>query len=224
MNSSERCLPVEQSNTTPLARLARVLEIFIPAYMFGKSWGIADEKTVGLFRAEFPPFLIDMAEAIKHTLPTDNPSLGRLVATSAGAVVGFVIVALLALVMHWVLSDRRYIDSMRFTAVIMIPIAVLNGTLSHAVKTLVESLGSASVETLTRSALYSPWGFFVLNGLFFVTGMWMMARRTGVQRRRRLAVVSVGLGFLGLYVACGLMITPSEWAELLPELQKAFAS
>ena len=34
---------------TPWARVARILEIIIPAYMLGKSWGIADEKTVDLF-------------------------------------------------------------------------------------------------------------------------------------------------------------------------------
>ena len=58
--------------TTPLAKWARVLEIFIPGYMFGKAWGMGDEVTVDLFRATFPPFLIDMAEFFKGVLHTDN--------------------------------------------------------------------------------------------------------------------------------------------------------
>jgi len=33
---------MENNYTTPLARWARILEIFIPGYMFGKSYGIAD--------------------------------------------------------------------------------------------------------------------------------------------------------------------------------------
>ena len=58
--------------STPLAQWARVLEIFIPGYMFGKAYGIADEKTVDLFRAQFPAFLINLAEYLKGILQTDN--------------------------------------------------------------------------------------------------------------------------------------------------------
>ncbi len=54
--------------STPLARWARALEIFIPGYMFGKSYGIADEKTVDLYRAQFPAFLINIAEYLKAIL------------------------------------------------------------------------------------------------------------------------------------------------------------
>ena len=105
---------------TPLARTARILEIFIPAYMFGKSWGIADEMTVDLFRAEFPPFLIDMAEFMKGLVATQNENLGRFYATTAGAIVGFLVVLALAAVFHFVLRDRRYIDSLRYTSVTLI--------------------------------------------------------------------------------------------------------
>ncbi len=214
---------METAYTTPLARTARILEIFIPGYMFGKSWGIANEHTVDLFRAEFPAFLVDMAEAIKHSIHTNNESLQRLFATCAGAIVGFAVVAILAFVMHYVLRDRKYIDSLRFTAVTLIPVAVLNGTLSHAVQTLVQNLGTQSEEALTRSALQSPWSFFVLNFVFYLTALWMMGRRTGVRGGRRWAVVGVGVGFMGLYLALGLMITPGEWTVLLPKLQQSLA-
>ncbi len=212
---------MESNYTSPLARWARVLEIFIPCYMFGKAWGIANENTVGLFRAGFPPFLIDAAEDLKSLVATDNANLGRLVATSAGALVGFGVVAVLAVAMHFVMRDRKYVDSLRFTSVTLIPLAVLNGTLSHAVAKLVEDLGAQSTEALTKSALEGPRGFVVMFAIFYVTSLWIMGRRTGVTRKRRFALVGVGMGFLAMYIAFGLMITPSEWAELLPVLQAA---
>jgi len=208
---------------TPLARWARILEIFIPGYMFGKSWGIADEKTVDLFRAMFPPFLIDGAEFLKQFIHTDNVYLQRLISTSAGAVVGFLVIAVVALIIHFVLRDRKYIDSLRFTAVCMIPIAVLNGTLSHAVKTLVENLTTQAPETLKDSVVRGPWNFFMLNFVFFMTALWMMASRTGVKRSRRWGVLAVGAGFMLLFVALGLMIFPAEWDALLPKLQQSLS-
>lgn len=215
---------MEAAYKSPLARTGRFLEIFIPGYMFGKSWGIADEQTVDLFRAEFPAILIDMAELIKKSVETDNLNIQRLFSTTAGALMGFVVVALLAIIIHLVLRDRKYIDSLRFTAVTIIPVAVLNGTLSHVVKTLVENLGTKSEEALTQSALQSPWGYFVLNFIFYLLALWMMGRRTGVRRGKRIGLVLVGVGFMGLYLACGLMITPSEWTDLLPRLQQSLAN
>jgi len=215
---------MDNNYTTPLARLARALEIFIPGYMFGKSWGIANARTVDLFRAEFPPFLIDMAEGIKASVHTQNENLERLVATVAGAAIGFAVIALLAVAMHWILGDRRYVDSLRFTAVSLIPIAVLNGTLSHVVQTLLENLHTANAEALTNSALRSPWSYFVLNFIFYMTALWMLGARTGVKGRRRWAVLGVGVAFMALYLAGGLMITPGEWQLLLPKLMKSYGA
>jgi hypothetical protein len=209
--------------TTPLARWARVLEIFIPGYMFGKAYGIADDKTVDLFRAEFPAFLINAAEALKGILQTSNENLERFFTNTAGAVIGFVIIALLAIVMHFVLRDRKYIDSLRFTSVTLLPIAVLNGTLSHAVKTLVENMGTQTTEALTRSALEGPRNYIILNFFFYMICLWMLGRRTGVKRNRRWVVIGVGIAFMAVYIACGLMITPGEWEVLLPKLQAALS-
>lgn len=206
---------------TPLAVWARALEIFIPAYMFGKSWGIADETTAGLFRAQFPAFCIDLAEKLKELMRTDIESLKLLVATAAGAIVGFAVLAALAFVIHVVIRDRAYINSLRFAAVTLIPIAVLNGTLSHGVKTLVEKMGTQSAEALYKSAVITPCSYFVLNMIFYLTGLWFFGRRVGIQRRRRKYVLLVGIGFMALYLACGLMITPQEWQTVLPELQRA---
>lgn len=214
---------MEESYKTPLAKWARILEIFIPGYMFGKSWGIADERTVELFRAQFPAFLIDMAEFFKGFMETDSKPVELFASTVAGAIVGFLIIAIFAILMHYVLRDRKYIDSLRFTSVTLIPIAVLNGTLSHGVKTLVENLGTQSTEALTRSALQTPWTYFVLNFVFYMIALWMFGRRTGVKRKRRFGVLGLGIAFMVLYLACGLMITPGEWSELLPKLQASLA-
>jgi len=211
--------------TTPLAKWARFLEIFIPGYMFGKSWGIATDITVDLYRATFPPFLIDTAEYLKGMLHTTNENLERLVATSAGAFVGFLVIVVLAIVMHFVLRDRKYIDSLRFTSVTLIPLAVMNGTLSHLTNTLLESLGGGeSVEALTKSALEGPRGQIIMFLVFYVTSLWMLGGRTGVKRWRRWGVIAIGIGFMVTYFACGLMITTGEWEVLLPKLQAALAA
>jgi hypothetical protein len=213
-----------ENYTTPLARAARIMEIIIPCYMFGKSWGIADEKTVDLFRAMFPSFLVNMAEFFKGIMHTDNANIQRLFSTVSGALVGFMVVAILALVMHLVLRDRKYLDSLRFTSVSLIPIAVLNGTLSHAIKTLVENLGSKTSDALYASTVSSSQGGLVVGGLTYLTAMWFLARRTGVKRSKRVGVVCVGVSFMVIYIGLGLMISPAEWQALLPKLQQALAT
>ncbi len=212
---------MNEEYVSPLAKWALVCEIFIPGYMFGKSWGVADEKTVELFRAEFPSFLVDMAEYIKTLFANTNHSLQLFFANCAGAAVGFLVIAVLAVAMHFVLGNRRYVNSLRFTAVTLIPIAILNGLLSHGVKTLVENIGTRSSEALTKSAVQSPWGYFALNCIFYMIALWMFGRRSGVKRARRWGVLCVGAAFVAVYVASGLMITPDEWSELLPKLQQS---
>jgi hypothetical protein len=211
--------------TTPLARWARILEIFIPGYMFGKSWGIASAVTVDLYRAVFPPFLIDMAEALKGMVPNAGEDMGRLVATSVGAVIGFLVIVVLAIFMHLVLRDRKYVDSLRFTSVTLIPLAVMNGTLSHLTNTLLESLGGGeSLETLTQSALEGPRGQIAIFCIFYMTSLWLFSGRTGVKDWRRWGLIAVGIAFLAAYFSCGLMITAGEWEVLLPQLQAALAA
>jgi hypothetical protein len=101
---------------------------------------------------------------------------------------------------------------------------VLNGTLSHAIKTLVENLGSQTPEALYASTVSSSQGNLALDGLFYLTAMWFLARRTGVKRSKRVGVVCVGLAFMIIYIGLGLMISPAEWQALLPKLQQALAT
>ena len=216
---------MEDTYTTPLAKWARFMEIFIPGYMFGKAYGIAHESTVELYRATFPTFLVDMAEGIKRALETDSHALELLFATVAGAIIGFIIIAILAFLMHLVMNDRKYVDSMRFTSVTLIPIAVMNGTLSHLSNTLLDSLGMGeSVEALTNSALEGPKGQIAMFCVFYLTSLWMFGGRTGLKGWRRWGVLGVGILFMTTYFACGLMITPGEWEVLLPKLQAALAA
>jgi flagellar biosynthesis/type III secretory pathway M-ring protein FliF/YscJ len=53
--------------------------------------------------------------------------------------------------------------------------------------------------------------------------LWMLGRRTGVKRNRRWVVIGIGIAFMAVYIACGLMITPGEWEVLLPKLQAALS-
>lgn len=212
---------MEQKYISPLAKWSRIFEIIIPGYMFGKSWGISDEKTVDLFRAEFPAFLVNMAEFIKGFFQSSSHSMQFFWANCAGACVGFLVIAVLAVIMHFALGNRKYINSLRFTAITLIPLAVLNGLLSHGVKQLVENLDVQSVDVLTKSAVQTPWGYFVVNFIFYMIALWMFGRRTGVRHGRRWRVIAVGIAFVALYLGCGLMITPGEWNELLPKLQQS---
>ncbi len=215
---------MEDSYTTPLAKWARFLEIFIPGYMFGKAFGISTPLTIDLYRVTFPSFLVDMAEGMKSIIVTESASLQRLFSTSAGAVVGFMVILILGAVMHFVLRDRKYIDSLRFTSITLIPLAVMNGTLSHLTNTLLESLGGGeSLESLTQSALEGPRGQIAMFCVFYMLALWMMGKRTGVIGAKRYFVVLVGIGFIAAYFACGLMITEAEWVEVLPKVQSAIA-
>ena len=126
---------------------------------------------------------------------------------------------------HLVFNDRKYIDSLRFTSVTLIPIALLNGTLSHVLKTLLKNFDAvtATKEALYKDVYMSSWQFFVMFVIFYITALWFMGRRTGVLGWKRFAVVTVGIGFIVLYVAGGLMITPGEWKTLEPILMNLFA-
>lgn len=212
----------EERYTTPLAKWSRLLEIFIPGYMFGKAWGIANEHTVDLYRAIFPSFLINMAEYMKTLVAIDSPSLGRFYSTSVGALVGFGVILLLGLVMHFVLGDRKYIDSLRFTSITLIPLAVMHGLLTHVTNTIFESLGGAqTIESLTKAAVDSPSGQIYMFCVFYILALWMMAKRTGVAGRRRYFVLLVGIGFIAVYLAMGLGIDSKEAAEILPKMMAA---
>ncbi len=214
----------EERYITPLAQWARVLEIFIPGYMFGKAWGIANQHTVELYRVIFPEFLINMAEAMKRLINTDSAALERVFSTCAGALVGFLVICLLGAVMHFALGDRKYFDSLRFTSITLIPLAVMNGTLTHLTNTLFESLGGGeTIESLTKSAVDSPRGQIPMYCVFYFLALWMMGKRTGVVGRRRWLVLLVGVGFLILYFALGLGITNEEAAVVLPKLMAAHA-
>jgi hypothetical protein len=216
---------IEDKYITPLAKWARVLEIFIPGYMFGKAWGISTATTLPLYKIIFPTFLIDMAEAMKKIMLTDSVPLQRVFATCSGALVGFLIILALGAIMHLVLRDRKYIDSLRFTAVTLIPLAVMNGTLTHATNTLFESLGGGeSIEALTQSAVDSPRGQIALYCVFYMFALWIMGRRTGVIGWRRYGVLLVGIGFLALYFSLGLGITQAEWMDTLPKMQAIIAT
>jgi len=213
----------EERYITPLAKWSRVLEIFIPGYMFGKAWGIATEQTVELYRVIFPAFLINMAEGMKRWLiQTDSAALERVFSTCAGALVGFLVILILGAVMHFVLGDRKYIDSLRFTSITLIPLAVMNGTLSHLTNTLLETLGGGeTIEALTKSAVDSPRGQIQMFCVFYMLALWMMGKRTGVVGKRRWFVLLAGVGFLAVYFALGLGITANEAAEVLPKLMAA---
>lgn len=218
---------METTNTTPFAKWARFLEIIIPAYMFGKSWAIADEKTVELFRAEFPAFLIDMAEALKAMAGAGHDSpLGRFYASYAGAAIGIGVVVILAIVMHLIMRDRAFIDSLRFTSVTLLPIAILNGTLSHVMKTLLSNVSAASAteEALTQAAYTTPMNQSFMFFFFYVTSLWFMGRRTGLSRGKRIGVVLVGIGFIAVYIGAGLLITKAEWSILLPKLMQSVSA
>ena len=110
--------------------------------------------------------------------------------------------------MHLVLGDRKYIDSLRFTSITLIPLAVMHGTLTHVTNTIFETLGGGeTIEALTKAAVDSPRSQINMFCVFYMLALWMMAKRTGVIGKRRWFVLLVGVGFLVVYFALGLGIT-----------------
>ena len=216
---------MENQYTTPFARWARIFEIIIPIYMFGKSWAMFDERTVQLFQAVFPTFLVDGAVTIRSFLETGGEAFGRFVATYAGTLLGLVVVALLAVVMHLVLRDRKFVDTLRLTSVTLLPLAIMNGTLSHVMKTYLENIDAASAtpEALEQAVVTASNNYFYLFTLFYIIALWVMPRRTGVQGWKRWAVIAVGLLFIVAYVQAGLLIDAGEWAALAPQLMESLA-
>jgi hypothetical protein len=163
-----------------------------------------------------------MAEAMKKIMVTDSESLQRLFATCSGALVGFLLILALGAIMHLVLSDRKYIDSLRFTAVTLVPVAVMNGTLTHVTNTVFESLGGGeSIETLTQAAVDAPRGQIQMYCVFYMFAIWMLSKRTGVIGKKRWYVLLVGVAFLALYFALGLGVDAREAAEVLPKMMAA---
>lgn len=216
---------MENQYTSPFAKWARIFEIIIPIYMFGKSWAMFDERTVQLFQAVFPKFLVDGAVTVRSFLETGGEAFGRFVATYAGTLLGFAVVLLLAAVMHLVLRDRRFIDTLRLTSVTLLPLAIMNGTLSHVMKTYLENIDAASAtpEALEQAVVNASNNYFYLFTLFYIIALWVMPRRTGVQGWKRWAVVAVGLLFIVAYVQAGLLIDAGEWAALAPQLMESLA-
>lgn len=215
----------ESSNTqntyrTPLAKWARIVEIIIPAYMLGKAWGIAEPKNVELFKAQFPTFIINLTEAMKGVVKVSSVEMQRFISATSGAVMGFLFILLLSVFMHFALRDRKFIDSLRFTAVTALPIAVMNGILSHGLQTLLDNSKASTVEALKVEAVYTPWGYFVLNFVFYMAALWVMGRRTGVQKNRRWILLGIGAAVMVVYLVAGLMILPGEWNNLAVSLMK----
>jgi hypothetical protein len=208
----------QENYQTPLAKWARLLEIIIPAYMLGKSWGIAQPHSIDLFKAQFPTWLITAIEWMKGLFPTNSVELQRLISTTSGAVMGFFILLMISTLIHFILRDRRFIDSLRFTAITLLPIAVLNGTLSHGLQTLIENSTVKTVQALTVEAVYTPWSYFAMNLIFYLAGLWVMGKRTGVAKQKRYQLLGAGVLVMGLYLVAGFMIFPGEWQSLVGKL------
>lgn len=213
---------IDNANTyrTPLAKWARILEIIIPAYMLGKSWGIAQPDNIELFKAQFPTFIVNITEAMKSIFTVNSVELQRLISTTSGALMGFACILLLSVITHHILRDRKFIDSLRFTAITMLPIAVLNGTLSHGLQSLLDNSALKTVNALKAEAIFTPWSYFLLNFAFYMTALWVMGRRTGVENKKRLLLSGLGVAVMVIYLLAGFMIMPNEWNELAASLIK----
>lgn len=212
--NQQQCIGIN-AGISSLAWWARVMEIIIPAYMFGKSWGMAQEKNIELFRMQFPSFLIDATESLKGLFTVESEYLMRFIATTSGALIALFVMIALAIFIHLILNDRKFVDSLRFTAVTIIPLAVLNGLLSHVLQTILDNIAIQSIASMKMSILYMPWGFLVMTLAFYLIALWVMGRRTGVSPKKRWLLIGVGLGFVAVYVAGGLMISPNEWQMLI---------
>lgn len=212
--NQQQCTSIN-TGISSLAWWARIMEIIIPAYMFGKSWGMVQEENIELFRMQFPAFLIDTTKALNNLVSVKSEYLMRFISTTSGALIALLVIIALAAVIHFILQDRKFVDSLRFTAVTIIPLAVLNGLLAQVLQTILDNIAVQSIANLKMSVLYMPWGFLVMTMAFYLAALWVMGKRTGVSPKKRWLLIGVGLGFVAVYVAGGLMISPHEWQMLI---------
>jgi integral membrane sensor domain MASE1 len=119
-------------------RSAIWLELIIPGYFFGKTFGTADAKFRFLDTFMYPPLFITICGYFRD-LPAGYYA-GRFCGVLAGAVIGVLCALLIGVFYKWVLKDWAYSKAARLGSLAFILVALLTGFMSDMFN---ESIGMA---------------------------------------------------------------------------------
>jgi hypothetical protein len=109
-------------------RSAIWLELIIPGYFFGKTFGTADAKYRFLDQFMYPPFFINICGYFRD-LPVGHYT-GRFLGVIAGAMIGVLWALLMGVFYKWVLKDWAYSKAARIGSMAFILIALMTGFMS----------------------------------------------------------------------------------------------
>lgn len=109
-------------------RSAIWLELIIPGYFFGKTFGTADAKYRFLDQFMYPPAFINICGYFRD-LPIDHYT-GRFLGVLAGGMIGILCSLLIGVFYKWVLKDWAYSKAARLGSLAFILVALLTGFMS----------------------------------------------------------------------------------------------
>jgi hypothetical protein len=104
------------------------LELVIPGYFFGKTFGTADAKFRFIDNFMYPSVFMNMCGYFREM--AEGYYMGRFLGLFAGAMLGILIALLIGLCYKWVLKDWAYSKAARVGALAFILIALLTGFMS----------------------------------------------------------------------------------------------
>lgn len=108
-------------------RSAVWLELLIPGYFFGKTFGTSDAKYRALDQFMYPDAFIKLTGIFRDMLPPDFYYTSRFLGVFSGAMIGIIWALLLGLCYKWVLKDWSYAKAARIGSMAFILIALLTG-------------------------------------------------------------------------------------------------
>lgn len=109
-------------------RSAIWLELIIPGYFFGKTFGTADAKFRFLDTFMYPPIFITICGYFRD-LPVGYYT-GRFLGVLVGAAIGVLCALLIGVFYKWVLKDWAYSKAARLGSLAFILVALLTGFMS----------------------------------------------------------------------------------------------
>lgn len=103
------------------------LEMLIPAYFFGKTFGTSDAKYRVLDKFMYPEAFIKLSGFFRDLPPHDFYYTGRFLGVISGAALGILFGLFIGLLYKWVMKDWAFAKAARIGNLAFIVIALLTG-------------------------------------------------------------------------------------------------
>lgn len=103
------------------------LELIIPGYFFGKTFGTSDAKYRVLDQYMYPEAFIKLTGIFRDMLPHEYYYTSRFLGVFSGAMIGIAWALLLGVFYKWVMKDWAYAKAARIGSMAFILIALLTG-------------------------------------------------------------------------------------------------